>query len=151
MDPGDTDSDNKSYTTPPESNQNDEIVTDDKVEDNKVDPINPNTAEITDDKYEQEISEDKDSELEELLNNPSNDTAIELGNFLNLQYILDIQGANTETQTPEAQTPGSTQGTPTQRIRPDSPRTHSPWRTYPLLKDTILQPIRQDTPSPSSR
>ena len=65
MDSGDTDSDNESYTTPPESNPNDEIVTDDKIEDDEIDPIDPNTAEITDDEYEQEISEDKDSELEE--------------------------------------------------------------------------------------
>ena len=70
MDYGDTDSDDESYTTLPESNQNDEIVTDDKVYNDKVDPINPNTAEITYDEYEQEISEDNNSELEELLNKP---------------------------------------------------------------------------------
>ena len=90
MDSGDTDSDDESYTTPPESNQNDEIVTDDELEDDKIDPIDPNTAEITDDEEEQEISEDNDSELEELLNNPSNNTTIKLGNLLNLPDILDI-------------------------------------------------------------
>ena len=65
--------------------------------------------------------------------------------------MLDIQGTSTETQIPEAQTPGPTQ------IRPDSPwrprypcRPHSPWKTYPLVKDTVLQTIRQETPSPGS-
>ena len=127
MDSEDTDSDDESYTTPPESNQNDKMVTDDKLEDNKIDSIDLNTTKITDDEEEQEISEDNNSELEELLNNPSNNTTIDIGNLLNLPDILDIQGADTETHTPEAQTPGSTQGTPTQRIRPDSPRTHSPY------------------------
>ena len=47
MDSGDTDSDDESYTTLAESNQNDDIVTDDEVDDDKIDPINPNTAEIT--------------------------------------------------------------------------------------------------------
>ena len=76
-------------------------------------------------KYEQEISEDNDSELEELLNNPSNDTTIDLGNLLNLPDILDIQGANTDTQTPETQTPGNTQ------IRPDSPwKPSHPWKPH---------------------
>ena len=139
MDSRDTDSDNKSYTTLPESNQEDEIVTVDETNDDETDPIDPNTAEITDDESEKEISEDNNSELEELLNNPSNDTTIDLGNLLNLPDILDIQGADTETHTPEAQTPGSTQGTPTQRIRQHSPwRPRSPWKTYLLQKDTIL-------------
>ena len=48
MDSGDTDSDNESYTTPPESNQEEEIITVDE-EDNMDDPINPNTADIMDD------------------------------------------------------------------------------------------------------
>ena len=151
MDPGDPNSDDESYTTLPESNQNDEIVTDDKIEDDEIDPIDPNTAEITDDEDEQEISEDNDSELEELLNNPSNDTTIDIGNLLNLPDILDIQGTSTETQTPEAQTPGNTQTRPDSPWRPRYPcRPHSPWKTYPLVKDTILHPIHQETPSPNS-
>ena len=78
MDSKNTDSDDESYTTPLESNQNDKIFTDVKLEDDEIDPIDPNSAEITDDEEEQEISEDNDSELEELLNNPSNDSTIDI-------------------------------------------------------------------------
>ena len=114
MDSEDTDADDESYTTPPESNQeNEEIITIDK--DN---PIDPNTAEISDDESKPDISEDNDSELEEILNNPSNNTTVELGNLLNLPDILYIQGNNAETQSSGVTTPGSTQRTPTQRIRP---------------------------------
>ena len=49
IDSEDTDLDDEFYTTPPESNQNDELVTDDETEDDETDPINPNTAEVTDD------------------------------------------------------------------------------------------------------
>ena len=122
MDSGDTDSDDKTYTTPPESNQEEEIVTVEEEDNPEDDPINPNTAEITDDESEQDITEDNDSELEEILNNPSNNTTIELGNLLNLSDILDIQGNNTETQSPGV-TPGSTHRSPIKNIRQDSPRT----------------------------
>ena len=90
MDSEDTDSDNESYTTPPESNQDEEIITIDRDIPTEDDPIDPNPAEITDDESEQEITEDNNSELEEILNNPSNDTTIELGNLLNLPDILNI-------------------------------------------------------------
>ena len=57
IDSEDTDSDDESYTTPPESNHIDDLVTDDEL--NKDDdPINPNTVKITDDEEEQHISED---------------------------------------------------------------------------------------------
>ena len=36
---------------------------------------------MTDDESEKEISKDNNSELEELLNNPLNDTTIDQGNF----------------------------------------------------------------------
>ena len=85
MDLGDSDSDNESYTTPPESNQ-EEIIT---IE--EVDPMDANTAELTEDESEPDILDKEDSELENILNNPSNDTTIELGNLLNLPDILDIQ------------------------------------------------------------
>lgn len=89
------------------------------------------------------------SELEELLTNSSNDTTIDIGNLLNLPDILDIQGTSTEAQTPEAQTPGCTHTRPDSPWRPRYPcRPHSPWKTYPLVKDTILYPIHQETPSP---
>ena len=88
MDSEDTDSDNESYITPPESNQeenSEDIVT---VEDD--DPIDANTAELTEDESELDISDGNTSELDDSLNNPSNDTTIELGNLLNLSDILDI-------------------------------------------------------------
>ena len=44
MDSRDTDSDDESYTTLLQSNQNGKIVTYDKIEDDETDPINPNTA-----------------------------------------------------------------------------------------------------------
>ena len=47
-------------------------------------------------------------------------------------------------------TTGRTQRTPTKRSRSDSPPSHQHWASHPPLKDTILQPIRQNTPSPSS-
>ena len=75
MDSEDTDSDDESYTTPPESNQeNEEIIT---IE--EVDPIDANTAELTEDESELDLSEEEDSELENILNNLSNDTTFELG------------------------------------------------------------------------
>ena len=86
MDSEDTDSDNESYTTPPESNQEDnnkEIIT---IE--EVDPIYAYTAELTEDESKLDISEDNNSELDEILNNPSNHTTVEIGNLLNLPDIL---------------------------------------------------------------
>ena len=61
MDSEDTDSDNKSYTTPPESNQDEEIITIDGDDATEDDPINPNIAEITDDESKLDITEDNDS------------------------------------------------------------------------------------------
>ena len=75
----DTDLDNESYTTPPESNQDEEIITVDEEDNTEDDPIDPNTAEIIDDESEQEITEDNYFELEAIMNNPANDTIIELG------------------------------------------------------------------------
>ena len=57
MDSEDTDSDNESYTTTPESNReenNEEIIT---IE--EVDPIDANIAELTEDKSELDISDEK--------------------------------------------------------------------------------------------
>ena len=74
IDSEDTDLDDESYITPPESNQeenSEEIVT---VEDD--DPIDANMAELTKDETELDISEDNNSELDDILNNPSNDTTI---------------------------------------------------------------------------
>ena len=87
-DSDESDSDSESYITPPESNQeesSEDIVT---VEDD--DPIDANMAELTKDETELDISEDNNSELDDILNNPLNDTTIELGNLLNLLDILDI-------------------------------------------------------------
>ena len=71
-------------------------------------------------------------------------------NLLNLPGILDIQGQQSDTSSSGDQTPGSTQKTSTKRSRPYSPPAHHPWTSHLPLKDTILQPIQQDTPSPSS-
>ena len=115
-----------------------------------VDPIDANTAELTDDDFERDSLFDNESEIEEIMNDPSNDTTVELGNLLNLSDILDIQGKQSDTLSSDNQTPGSTQKTPTKRSRSDSPPSHQDWASHPPLKDTIFQPIRQTTPSPSS-
>ena len=121
MDSEDSDSDDESYTTPPESNQEDEdIITIDEF-----DPMDANAVELTEDEYEPDISDEDDSELENILNNPSNDTTVELGNLLNLPDILDIQGNKSEKLDSTVTTSGSTQKTPTKRCRPDSPTVFS--------------------------
>ena len=74
------DSEEESYNTPPESNQEEE----------DVDPINANTAEITDDKFKKDSIFDNESEIKELINKPSNDTFVELGKFHNFPDILDV-------------------------------------------------------------
>ena len=77
-------------------------------------------------------------------------TIIELGNLLNLPDILDIQGTQSDTSLSDDQIQETKQITPTKRSRPDSPPAHHPWSSHSPLKDTILTPIRQDIPSPSS-
>ena len=74
MDSEDTDSDNESYNTPPESNQEEDNEDTPAVED--VDPIDANTAELTDD-FEKDILFDNESKIEEFMNNPPNDTTVE--------------------------------------------------------------------------
>lgn len=54
MDPGESDSDDESYTTLPKSNQSDEIVTDNESEANEIDTIDPNAAEIIDDEQDKQ-------------------------------------------------------------------------------------------------
>ena len=78
------------YHTPPE-NINEEMV-DELLEEWKEDndPINPNTAEVTDNEFENYSIFDNNSEIEEMLNNPSNGTTIDLANFLNFPDLLDI-------------------------------------------------------------
>ena len=76
MDSDKSDSDSESYITPPESNQeenSEDIVT---VEDDDDDPRDANTAKLTEDETELEISEENNSELNDILNKPSNDTTI---------------------------------------------------------------------------
>ena len=73
----DTDSEEESYNTPPESNQEDEVNIPPAVVEEDVDPIDANTAELTDDKYENS-SFDNDSEIDNIINNPSNDTTVEM-------------------------------------------------------------------------
>ena len=113
IDSEDTDSDNESYITPPESNQeenSEEIIT---VGDD--DPIDSNTAKLTEDETKLDTSDDDNSELDNSLNNPSNNTTIELGNLLNLPNILDIQGKQSDTSLSDDRIPGSMQKTPTKR------------------------------------
>ena len=141
IDSEDTDSEEESYNTPPESNQEDKNTDTPAVED--VDPIDANTAELTDDDLKKDSLFDNESEIEEIMNNPSNDTTVELGNLLNLPDILDIQGKQTDTLSSNDQNPGSTQRTPTKRSRSNSPPKHQQWASHPPLKDTILQPIRK--------
>ena len=139
MDLNKSDSDSESYITPPESNQeesSEDIIT---VEDNN--PINANMAELTEDEPELDNSEEYDSELDDILNNPSNDTTIELGNLLNLPDTLDNQGTQSDTSLSDDLIQGSTQKTPTKRSRPHSPLVHHPWSSHPSLKDTILTPL----------
>ena len=69
------DLDNYSYKTPPET-----INTDSESEDDD----NPNAPENSNDEFE------NDSELEEFMNNPANDTAMELNKLLNFPDLLDI-------------------------------------------------------------
>ena len=75
------DLDKDSYKTPPET-----LDTESEPEYDD----NPNAPEISEDNLE------NDSEVEELLNNPENDTALDLHSLLNLPDILNIKaGHNT--------------------------------------------------------
>ena len=78
---GNDDSDDESCKTPPET-----VDTESKTEHND----NPNTPEISEDELENDL------EVEELLNNPENDTAMDLHKFCNYPDILDLKtGQNT--------------------------------------------------------
>ena len=68
MDSKDTDSDDESYNTPPESNQEEDNEDTPAVED--VDPIDANTAELTEDESDTDNSIDNNSEIDDSLNNP---------------------------------------------------------------------------------
>ena len=113
MDSEDTDSEEESYNTPPESNQEEEVKESPIVVEENVDPIDAIIAEFTDDEFEKDSLFDNESEIEELMNNPSNDTAVEFGNLLNLPQILDIQGKQEETSSSDDQNSRSTQRTHT--------------------------------------
>ena len=69
------DSDNDSYDTPPET-----VDTESETEYND----NPNAPEISGDELENDL------EIEELLNNPENDTTMELNKLLNFPDLLDV-------------------------------------------------------------
>ena len=101
-----------------------------------VDPIDTNMAELSDDNFRKDSIFDNESEIEEIMNNPSNDTTVELGNLLNLPDILDIQGKQTDTSSSNDQNSGSTQSTPTKRSRSNSPPRHQ--------QCTLYYPIHQN-------
>ena len=73
------DSDNKSYKTPPET-----VDTESETEQDD----NPNVPENSEDELEDDL------EIEELLNNPENDTVMDLHKFLNYPDISDLKRKN---------------------------------------------------------
>ena len=111
-----------SYNTPPEDNteeQTDKILADNEED---VDPINPNTAEVTDDKIENYSMFDNESDIEEMTHNQSIDTSIDLAKFLNYPDILDVKPRGSNSSSTDEEVPLSEiQKSYTKRSRSHSP------------------------------
>ena len=133
------DSDDDSYKTPPETvNTDSETDYDD----------NPNAQEISEDKIE------NDAELEEFMNNPANDTAMELSKMLNFPDLLDVKTNQESSDSDERKLKGKVHKpshSHQKRSRSHIPRGYSGlgW-TYRLLREVRLPQLYQP-PDPLSR
>lgn len=54
------------------------------------DKDNPNAAQNSNDKFDKDSLFNNDSDIEEMMNNPSNDSAMELHSMLNFPDLLDV-------------------------------------------------------------
>ena len=126
------DSDDDSYETPLET-----VNTDSETEYDD----NPNAQEISEDKIE------NDAELEEFMNNPANDTAMELSKMLNFPDLLDIKTNQESSDSDEEKLEGKLHQLShscQKRSRSHSPRCYSGsgW-TYTPLRDVRLPQLYQ--------
>ena len=115
--------DDDSYETPPET-----INSESESEDDD----NPNAPENSNNEFE------NDSEHEEMLNNPANDTAMELCKMLNFPDLLDVTKKNQESSSAKDEQIQGEYNQPSynrhRRTRSHSPTSYSGsrWLYYPL-------------------